>query len=97
VLVANDAGSRHIATAFGVPCVLVMGPTSLEKTPLNLERVSVLSADVACRPCYLRDCPIDHRCMTRVSPGQVAAEAERAFADPAAFVGVQRLVGGMAA
>ncbi len=97
LLVANDAGARHVATALGVPCVLVMGPTSLDKTPLNLERVSVLSADVACRPCYLRDCPIDHRCMTRVLPAAVLAEAERAWADPAAFVGVQRLVGRLAA
>ncbi len=97
LLVANDAGARHLATAFGVPCVLVMGPTSVEKTPLNLERVSVLSADVACRPCYLRDCPIDHRCMTRVAPAAVAAEAARAWADPAGFVGVQQRVRGLAA
>lgn len=75
VLVCNDAGSRHIAVAFGVPCVVIMGPTSLEKTNLNLERVTVLSADVDCRPCYLRECPIDHRCMTRVSAERVARAA----------------------
>jgi heptosyltransferase-2 len=75
VLVCNDAGARHIAVAFGIPCVVVMGPTSLEKTNLNLERVKVLSADADCRPCYLRECPIDHRCMTRVSPERVAQAA----------------------
>jgi ADP-heptose:LPS heptosyltransferase len=80
VLVCNDAGSRHIAVAFGVPCVVVMGPTSLEKTNLNLERVTVLSADVDCRPCYLRECPIDHRCMTRVSAERVARAALPALA-----------------
>jgi heptosyltransferase-2 len=52
-----------------------MGPTALEKTSLNLERVKVLCADVDCRPCYLRECPIDHRCMTRVSAERVAREA----------------------
>ena len=39
MLVANDAGARHVAVAFGVPVVVFMGPTSLEKTNLNLERV----------------------------------------------------------
>jgi heptosyltransferase-2 len=75
VLICNDAGTRHIAVAFGTPCVVVMGPTSLEKTSLNLERVKVLCADVDCRPCYLRECPIDHRCMARVSAERVAREA----------------------
>jgi len=97
LLVANDAGARHVAVALGVPCVLVMGPTSLDKTPLNLERVSVLSADVACRPCYLRDCPIDHRCMRRVAPEWVAREALRAWGAPARFSGVQRQIGRLAA
>ena len=49
--------------------------TRLEKTSLNLEHVRVLVADVACRPCYLRTCPIDHRCMTRIAPEQAIAAA----------------------
>jgi len=77
LLVCNDAGARHIAVAFGVPCVVLMGPTALEKTNLNLEQVSVLTADdVDCRPCYKRVCPIDHRCMTRISPERVLAVAQ---------------------
>jgi heptosyltransferase-2 len=72
-LICNDAGARHIAVAFGVPCIVLMGPTSLAKTNLNLERVRVLTADVGCRPCYLRECPIDHRCMTRIAPERVLA------------------------
>lgn len=76
VLVCNDAGARHVAVAFGVPCVVMFGPTSLEKTGLNLERVTVFEAtDVGCRPCYRRTCPIDHRCMTRISPERVAQAA----------------------
>ncbi|MEN8184303.1 MAG: lipopolysaccharide heptosyltransferase II [Myxococcota bacterium] len=75
VLVGNDAGARHVAVAFGVPCVILMGPTSLEKTNLNLERVQVMSTEVPCRPCYLRECPIDHRCMTRIEPERVIAAA----------------------
>jgi lipopolysaccharide heptosyltransferase II len=33
--------------------------------------------DVPCAPCKLRDCPIDHRCMTRISVERVATEAKR--------------------
>lgn len=79
LLVCNDAGARHVAVAFDTPVVCMMGPTSLEKTNLNLERVSVLTEDVACRPCYHRVCPIDHRCMTRLSPERVRAAAEAAL------------------
>jgi heptosyltransferase-2 len=80
LLVCNDAGARHVAVAFGVPCISVLGPTSLAKTNLNLERVRVLSAPVGCRPCYLRECPIDHRCMTGVTPGRVLEAALPALA-----------------
>lgn len=73
VLVANDAGARHIAVAFGVPAVVLFGPTSVAKTDCNLGGVTVLETDVECRPCYRRDCPIDHRCMTGIP-------AERAVA-----------------
>jgi heptosyltransferase-2 len=79
VLVCNDAGARHVAVAFDVPCVVMMGPTSLEKTDCNLERVQVVETDVDCRPCYERVCPIDHRCMTRLSPDRVGAAVARAL------------------
>jgi heptosyltransferase-2 len=72
VLVCNDAGARHVAVAFGVPCVVLLGPTSLEKTDSNLESVRVVENEVACRPCYERVCPIDHRCMTGLEPARVS-------------------------
>ena len=31
----------------------------------------VLTQDVFCRPCMLRTCPIDHRCMTRIDVQRV--------------------------
>jgi len=87
VLVCNDAGARHVAVAFGVPVVVLFGPTSLAKTSWNLERARAFAADVDCRPCYRRSCPIDHRCMTRLGAEPVAAAAVEAFRDPAAFRG----------
>lgn len=80
LLVANDAGTRHVAAAFAVPSVVFFGPTSVAKTPDNLERVEVLERAHACRPCYLRRCPIDHRCLRRITIDDARAGAERALA-----------------
>ncbi len=80
LLVCNDAGARHVAVALGVPCVAIFGPTSVEKTALNLERVRVFESEVGCRPCYHRHCPIDHRCMHEVSPRAVLRAARETLA-----------------
>lgn len=66
-LVANDAGARHVAAAFGVPSVIFFGPTSVAKTADNLGRIEVLEGEHDCRPCYRRACPIDHRCLRSIS------------------------------
>ena len=66
LLVANDAGTRHVAAAFSVPSVVFFGPTSVAKTADHLDRVTVLESEHACRPCYRRRCPIDHRCLRSI-------------------------------
>lgn len=66
LLITNDTGPMHIAAAFGVPVVAVFGPTDWRATfPYGQER-SVVREAVDCAPCLLRECPIDHRCMTRI-------------------------------
>lgn len=77
VLACNDAGARHVAVACGVPSVVFMGPTALEKTSENLERVEVLTHDVACRPCYQRACPVGHECMEGIGVDRAFAAASR--------------------
>jgi heptosyltransferase-2 len=72
--VSNDSGAMHVAAAVGAPLVALFGPTNeYETSPLTREgrRAVVLTHPVWCRPCMLRDCPIDHRCMTRITPQQV--------------------------
>jgi heptosyltransferase-2 len=64
--VSNDSGAMHLAAALGRPVVAVFGPTD-ERATRPLGDHAVLSAPVFCRPCLLRECPIDHRCMKRIS------------------------------
>ena len=67
LLIANDAGARHIAAGFGIPSVIFFGPTSVAKTADNLEAIEILETTHDCRPCYLRECPTDHRCLRSIS------------------------------
>ena len=64
--VSNDSGAMHLAAALGRPVVAVFGPTD-ERATRPVGAHDVLTARVRCRPCMLRDCPIDHRCMRRIS------------------------------
>jgi heptosyltransferase-2 len=71
LLLTNDTGPMHIASAFQVPVVAVFGPTDWRTTsPYGTKHV-IVRQPVDCAPCLLRECPIDHRCMTWVSADQV--------------------------
>ncbi len=79
LLVANDSGPMHLAGAVGTPVVAIFGSTNERETyPLAAAGALKLikAPGVACSPCKLRDCPIDHRCMTRISVAEVRAAAE---------------------
>ena len=70
-VVSNDSGALHLAGAIGVPVVGIWGPTHERySTPVTPSEgratVAVMSEPVFCRPCFLADCPIDHRCMNRI-------------------------------
>lgn len=69
LLVSNDMGLAHIAPAVGTKTIVIFGPTNERTTqPLGSE---IIRKAVDCAPCMLRDCPIDHRCMTQISPDEV--------------------------
>ncbi len=75
VFLTNDSGAMHIASALRVPTVAVFGATDHIATGPLGETSRVVREPVDCSPCLLRECPIDHRCMTRVSAARVAETA----------------------
>ncbi len=76
LFLTNDSGAMHIASACGVPSVTVFGPTNEIATGPLGPLARIVREPVYCAPCLLRECPIDHRCMTRVTVDHVIAAAE---------------------
>jgi len=75
LFVGNDSGAMHVAAAVGLPVVAIFGPTDPHGTAPVTPRCTVVQEKPYCSPCFLRRCPIDHRCMTSVRPETVEAEA----------------------
>jgi len=76
LVVTNDTGSMHLAAALGVPTVAIFGSTEPDLTAPIGAIHRVIRHKVDCSPCFLRDCPIDYRCMLRIEPAQVVREME---------------------
>lgn len=85
VLITNDTGPAHIAAALERPTLVIFGPTDPTTTRPYSKSAEVIRQPPECAPCMLRDCPIDHRCMTAISPAVVYTRAlalmERATAE----------------
>jgi heptosyltransferase-2 len=75
LFIGNDSGAMHVAAAVGLPVVAVFGPTDPFGTAPVTPRCTVVQEKPYCSPCFLRRCPTDHRCMTRVTPEAVETAA----------------------
>jgi heptosyltransferase-2 len=75
LFLTNDSGSMHVASALGVPTVAIFGATNPKTTGPAGPHNSVILEKVECSPCFKRECPIDHRCMTGVTSGRVVDAA----------------------
>ena len=71
----NDNGAMHLAAAIGVPTLAVFGSTDSVTTGPTGVSTRIVREPVECSPCLKRECPIDHRCMTRVTTDRVIREA----------------------
>lgn len=79
LILCNDSGAMHLAAAARVPAVAVFGSTEPRLTGPMDACVQVVREHVPCSPCFLRECPIDFRCMESVGTDRVAAAAHRAL------------------
>ncbi|MGB7068604.1 MAG: lipopolysaccharide heptosyltransferase II [Pyrinomonadaceae bacterium] len=77
LLISNDMGLAHVAPAVGTESLVIFGPTDPLTTRPYSNRAKVINKDVECSPCMLRNCPIDHRCMTRILVDEVFDSAEK--------------------
>jgi heptosyltransferase II len=78
-LVTNDSGAMHLAAAVGTSVTAVFGPTDERATRPLGDAHQVVTFPVWCRPCMLRECPLDHRCMRGVDAAAVGRIARRSL------------------
>ena len=90
LFITNDTGPMHIAAAFGIPVVAVFGPTDSRTTSPFGNGHTIVRHPVECSPCLLRECPIDHRCMTRVSVDDVFDAAVKQLSTLSGSSGLSR-------
>ena len=78
VFIGNDSGAMHVAAAAGLPVIGIFGSTDPEGTAPVTEQFTLIREAVSCSPCFLRRCPVDHRCMTRIAVDSVFTAADAA-------------------
>ena len=79
LLLTNDTGTMHLAAFLGVPTVSIFGSTEPQLTRPIGEGHVIIRHHVECSPCFLRECPLDFRCMKAVTVEEVVREVERAL------------------
>jgi len=88
LFIGNDSGLTHVAGAVGLPIVGLYGSTDPDATRPAAARLEIIRQPVSCSPCFLRECPVDHRCMTRIEVDQVFAAAKKWIEQPQRRAGV---------
>ncbi len=73
LLLTNDTGTMHLAAALGVPTVAIFGSTEPQLTAPLGPGHRILRHQVACSPCFLRECPLDFRCMNAITVDEAAS------------------------
>jgi heptosyltransferase II len=83
--IGNDSGAMHVAAAAGLPVIGIFGPTDPQGTAPVTEQFTLIRETVSCSPCFLRRCPVDHRCMERIAVDTVFTAAQKFKLSPKDF------------
>jgi len=81
-VLCHDSGPMHLAAFLRRPGVAIFGSTEPAWTGPLGDSVSVSRHKVSCSPCFLKVCPLDRRCMTRLSPDEVLSACRHRLAKP---------------
>lgn len=79
VLLTNDTGTMHLAAFLGVPTVAIFGSTEPALTAPLGSGHQILRHQVECSPCFLRECPVDFRCMEAITVDETVEAVLRAL------------------
>ncbi len=78
LLITNDSGPMHIASAVGTPLISIYGSTDPMRTPPIFDGKKIIAyKNVECSPCFLRTCPIDFKCMKRITPKELFFDVKK--------------------
>lgn len=83
LLLTNDTGTMHLAALLGTPVVAIFGSTEPAWTGPLGEGHTVIREHVECSPCFLRECPLDFRCMKAITPEHVSQTVRRLLTEAA--------------
>ena len=79
--VSSDSGPRHIGASFGVPTVVLLGPTDPVLGRSDEERCVEIRKPLVCAPCNEAVCPLGHHdCMRLITVEEVGHAALEALA-----------------
>ncbi|MBT6275928.1 MAG: glycosyltransferase family 9 protein [Chromatiales bacterium] len=71
VVVGNDTGTGHLASAGDTPLIIICGPTDPRRVKPAGPQVHTMQADLPCINCYRKHCA-HHSCMHLLTPTVVA-------------------------